>query len=115
MSGRAPRWPTWQMLATGIAGALVVSAVFFPVYLGSAAFADSRAVRWQLYASWELAIPFWPAMIVPYLSMFWLFVMPPLQLDASELVRLTKQLVIATLIGALIFILLPADLGYPDH
>src|SRR3954447_17897640 len=98
MTGRSLRWPTWQTLATGIAGALVVSAVFFPVYIGGAGFAESRAVRGQLYASWEFSIPFWPAMIAPYLSMFVLFVIPPLQLEASELIRLTKQLVIATLL-----------------
>jgi hypothetical protein len=69
-------------------GAAVVSLVFFPIYLGGAATTGFLDHRLHLYRAWELALPFWPMMIVPYLSMFLLFLMPPLQLDEPELAEL---------------------------
>jgi membrane-associated phospholipid phosphatase len=115
MSGRPLAWPSWERLATGITGALIVSAAFFPIYLGGAAIAGLRDQRLHLYAGFELAIPFWPFMIIPYLSMFVLFVMPPFQLDARELVHLVWRLVIASLVGGVIFLCLPSEIGFADR
>jgi len=92
MKGRPLSWPTLDRLVTGIGGALIVSLLFFPIYLGCAAITAARANPLHLYAQWELSIPFWPFMVVPYLSMFLLFVTPPLQLDAGELRDLVRRL-----------------------
>ena len=62
--------PTWRRLLVGIAGAAVVSLVFFPIYVGGAATTGLLDHRLHLYAGWELALPFWPSMVVPYLSMY---------------------------------------------
>ena len=115
MTGRPLTLPTWRRLATGITGALVVSLAFFPIYGGSLIFAALREHPAQLYASWELAIPFWPPMIVAYLSMFALFLMPPLQLEASELADLVRRLVIASLIGGVVFFCLPSEIGFAER
>jgi membrane-associated phospholipid phosphatase len=114
-SGRPLTFPTWERVAAGLRGLVIVSLAFFPIYLGCAALTGARESRFQLYADWELAIPFWPFMVVAYLSMFVLFVIPPLQLDAGELRELTRRLVVASVIGGIMFVLLPAQLGFPDH
>lgn len=105
-------WPTPRRLATGIGGAMLVSLVFFPIYIGCAALTAARASQWQLYADWELALPFWPFMIVPYLSMFVLFLLPPLQLDEAELRALTMRLCVASVLGGVLFLAFPAHMGF---
>ncbi|HKA79908.1 MAG TPA: phosphatase PAP2 family protein [Xanthobacteraceae bacterium] len=114
----APRsltWPTFERLATGTVGLLIGALVFFPIYIGCAALTEARGNALHLYAQWELAIPFWPFMIVPYLSMFVLFLMPPLQLDAFELRALVRRLLVASLIGGIVFLVLPAQLGFAER
>jgi PAP2 superfamily len=105
-------WPTKTRLTTGLSGALRVALVFFPVYLGCAAVTAARTSHWHPYASWELTIPFVPFMIVPYLSMFVLFLLPPFQLDEAELGALTDRLIVASLLGGMMFLALPAEMGF---
>src|SRR6185295_12290110 len=80
--------------------------------LGCAAVTAARPNRWHLYADWELMVPFVPFMIVPYLSMFVLFVLPPFQLDERELQALTTRLILASLLGGMVFLALPAQMGF---
>src|SRR5207247_452212 len=80
MTARPLTLPPWQRLVAGILGAAVVSLAFFPIYLGGTVSTGLLDHRLHLYSTWELDLPFWPAMIVPYLSMFVLFLTPPLQL-----------------------------------
>src|SRR5262249_11939227 len=63
MSSRPLSFPTWQRLWTGILGALVVSLVFFPIYVGGSMTTGVLSQRLHLYAAFELALPFLPAMI----------------------------------------------------
>lgn len=112
MITRRLSWPSARRLATGLSGALWVSLVFFPVYLGCAAVTAARPSRWHLYVDWELMVPFVPFMIVPYLSMFVLFVLPPFQLDERELQALTTRLILASLLGGMVFLALPAQMGF---
>lgn len=115
MTGRPLTWPTWRRLTVGVTGALVVSLAFFPIYAGGLAFAALRGHPVHLYASWELALPFWPPMIVIYFSMFMLFLMPPMQLEPSELAELARRLVIASLIGGVVFFCLPSQIGFVER
>jgi membrane-associated phospholipid phosphatase len=115
MNGRPLTLPTWDRLATGLVGVPIVQLAFVPIYLGCGAITAMRDSPLRLYADWELSIPFWPFMIVPYLSMFVLFLMPVLQLDVGELRDLVRRLVVASLIGGIVFLALPAQLGFPEH
>jgi hypothetical protein len=115
MSGRALTWPTRQRLAAGIVGALIVSAAFFPIYIGGAALTGLRGHALHLYFDWELAIPFWAPAVLGYLSMFALFLVPPLQLEAPELFDLTRRLVVATLIGGAVFVCRPSEVGFAER
>jgi hypothetical protein len=115
MNGRPLTLPTWDRLGTGLAGVPIVQLVFFPIYLGCAAITAMRDSPLRLYADCELAIPFWPFMIVPYLSMFVLFVVPLLQLEPDEIRDLVRRLVVASLIGGIMFLALPAQLGFAER
>jgi membrane-associated phospholipid phosphatase len=115
VTSRHISWPTRSRIAAGLTGASWVALIFFPVYLGCAAVTAARPGHWHPYASWELGIPFVPAMIVPYLSMFVLFLLPPLQLDETELRALTARLIVASLLGGAMFLVLPAQMGFPTH
>jgi hypothetical protein len=115
MTGRPLSLPTWRRLGVGILGAAVVALVFFPIYIGGASTTGLIGHRLHLYTPWGLLLPFWPPMIVAYLSMFVLFVIPPLQLDERELIELTRRLIVASVIGGLVFFLLPSEIGFPQH
>src|SRR5262245_11209848 len=115
MTGRPLSIPTWRRLATGIAGALVVSLAFFPIYIGGHMSTGLLDHRLHLYAGFELALPFWPAMIVAYLSMFALFLLPPFQLNEGELWALARRLVVASVLGGLVFLILPSEIGFPER
>ena len=115
MSSRPLSFPTWQRLWTGILGALVVSLVFFPIYVGGNMTTGVLSQRLHLYAAFELALPFLPAMIVAYLSMFILFLVPAFQLTESELWALVRRLVVASILGGLVFLVLPSEVGFTEH
>jgi PAP2 superfamily len=115
VTGRPLSMPTWRRLAVGILGAAVVSLVFVPIYLGGASTTGLLGYRLHLYAGWEFALPFWPPMIVAYLSMFVLFVMPPWQLDEQGLIELVRRLVIASVIGGVVFFCLPTEVGFAER
>src|SRR5262249_19231608 len=99
MSGRPLSLPTWSRLWTGILGALVVSLAFFPIYIGGGMTPGILGRPLHLYTSLELALPFWPVMILAYLSMFVLFLLPAFQLDESELRVLVRRLLVASTLG----------------
>jgi membrane-associated phospholipid phosphatase len=115
MSRRPLSVPTWSRLWTGILGALVVSLAFFPIYVGGSMTPGILGQPLHLYASFELALPFWPIMIVAYLSLFVLFLLPAFALDESELWVLVWRLVVASILGGLVFLLLPSEIGFPEH
>ena len=115
MSGRPLSFPTCARLWTGILGALIVSLAFFPIYVGGSMTTGVLGQRLHLYAAFELALPFWPAMIIAYLSMFALFLLPTFQLDERELWALVQRLVAASILGGLVLLLLPSEIGFPEH
>jgi membrane-associated phospholipid phosphatase len=114
MSGRSLSIPTWSRLWTGILGALIVSLSFFPIYIGGRMTTGILGQRLHLYATFELALPFWAPMIIAYLSMFVLFLLPTFQLNESELWLLVRRLVIASLLGGLVFLALPSEVGFAE-
>jgi hypothetical protein len=115
MTGRSLTLPPRPRVIAGISGAAVVSLVFFPIYLGGAATTGFLDHRLHLYGAWELALPFWPMMIVPYLSMFLLFLMPPLQLDEPVLAELVGRLVVGSVMGGAVFLCLPTEVGFAER
>jgi membrane-associated phospholipid phosphatase len=85
---------------------------FFAVYPTLNWITSLRSNRLHLYISSELGIPFVPQFIWAYLSMYALFLLPLFLLPASRLPALGKQLIAATVASGVMFLLLPADLGF---
>jgi len=96
-----------------------VALAFFSVYPTLNWITSLRPEPLHLYFAGELAIPFVPEMIWAYLSMYALFLMPLLFVPAAHLPALGKQLIAGTLVCGILFLLLPAELGFarelPTH
>ncbi|HXH72415.1 MAG TPA: phosphatase PAP2 family protein [Mariprofundaceae bacterium] len=89
-----------------------ISVAFFSVYPSANWLTDHRDELFQLYLPFELSIPFVPQFIWVYLSMYLLFLMPAFVLAPTDMPRLGKQLIAGTLISGVLFLLLPASLGF---
>jgi|ERR1700722_14586339 len=85
---------------------------FFAVYPTLNWLTSLRTLRFHLYVSPELNIPFVPQFIWVYLSMYLLFLLPLFLLPAERMPALGKQLIAGTALSGLLFLLLPADLGF---
>lgn len=92
--------------------AIWVGIAFFSVYPLTNWLTSLREAPLHLYFQQELNIPFVPQFVWLYLSMYILFLLPPLFLSEEDMPRLGKSLIVGTLISGCLFLLLPAVLGF---
>ena len=104
--------PLRQRLSTFAVWGAVVGVAFFGIYPTTNWWAGQRAQHYALYLPQELAVPFWPRWIWLYLSMYVLFGLPPFGLNPPALRRLARELIVATVLAGLVFVLWPAKLGF---
>jgi membrane-associated phospholipid phosphatase len=90
-----------------------VGVAFFSVYPATNWLTSLRTGHHALYFREELQIPFVPSFIWLYMSMYLLFLTPPFFLNPSELRKLAKELIGATVISGALFLAFPARLGFP--
>ena len=102
----ALRWRTYGRWA-GLN--LVVFGVLYPLVNW---LTGVRASTWGLYLDAERALPFLPAWIWVYLSINVLFMLPPLFMRAPDMPLLGRRMLAATVSGCVVFLLLPARLGF---
>lgn len=86
--------------------------MFFTVYPLCNWLTAKRGTTFSLYIESELSIPFIPEFVWAYLSLYLLFIIPPFFLNPARMDVLGKQLVAATIFCGVIFLLLPARLGF---
>lgn len=89
-----------------------VGVAFFSIYPTSNWVASQRNVTYRLFLEAELSIPLVAEFFWLYMSMYVLFLLPPFFLNSDQLKRLGKQLVLATVISGIIFLILPTELGF---
>ncbi len=89
-----------------------ISVAFFSVYPLCNWLTAKRDTALNLFIATELRIPFIPEFVWIYLSLYLLFLTPPFFLDHERIRTLGRQLVAATVFCGLIFLLLPAQLGF---
>ena len=89
-----------------------VGITFFAVYPTCNLLTAKRSTTYPLYMNSELTIPLVPEFFWAYISMYILFLLPPFFLVVPQLARLGKQLIASTLVSGVIFLLLPAELGF---
>jgi hypothetical protein len=104
--------PAWADVLRSLAWAALLLVLFVSVYGFSNWIAASRVTRWRFWFDWELAIPFVPWMVWPYLSLFVSFLLPMFALRARALDALCRRLALAVIISGAVFLLLPAEWGY---
>jgi hypothetical protein len=101
-----------ERLRTYLLWSLLVGVAFFGVYPAMNWITSLRPSPFHLYFSAELAIPFVPQFIWVYLSMYVLFLVPLFVVPAASMPALGKQLIAGSLVSALFFLLIPAELGF---
>jgi protein-tyrosine phosphatase/membrane-associated phospholipid phosphatase len=85
-----------------------LSMLFLTVYGGCNWLADQRTHVGVWYFDWERQLPFWPAMIVPYLSIDAFFIVAPfLCRDRDELRLYARRISAAVVIAGVCFLLMP--------
>lgn len=114
-SARPLALPSRRALRVYLTLGLAIDVVFLAVYGGGAWMSTWRGPGLPVHWQWELSIPFVPAMIWVYGSMFVLFLFPLFHLDARQLTVLGRQVLVATLASGAIFLLFPARLGFPER
>src|SRR5262245_22530809 len=105
-------WPDMRRVRLYVSWAGLTGVTFFAVYPTLNWLASLRSHRFHLYVAPELEIPFVPHFICAYLSMYALFLLPLFVLPADRIPALGKQLVGGTVASGVLFLLLPAELGF---
>jgi membrane-associated phospholipid phosphatase len=109
-------WPGWRLL--GLSALLGSCQVlwFALIYGGTNYLTTLRSYRVRLHFDWELDVPFVPAMVLGYLSIYPLFVIAPFILRTRrEMVSLVLTQATITLVAGIFFLFLPADLHFPTE
>jgi membrane-associated phospholipid phosphatase len=107
-------WPGWRHLWEALVLSLAVM-VLFLVFYGGADWVTGFRERHFVHLEFELQIPFVPASVLGYMSMYGLFLIAPLILRTRrELRALAATLSVAIIAGGIGFLLLPAELAYPE-
>jgi hypothetical protein len=99
-------------LRTYLFWSFCVGVAFFSIYPTMNWLTSLRARPWHLYVPAELAIPFVPQFVWAYLSMYALFALPAFVLPEPRMPPLGKQLIAGSVVSAVVFLLLPAELGF---
>lgn len=89
-----------------------VGIVFFGLYPLLNWYTSLRQQTFSLYLTAELHIPFIASFIWLYVSMYLLLFMPLFLLNSNALRKLAIELIIATIVAAVIFLLIPCHLGF---
>jgi membrane-associated phospholipid phosphatase len=108
-------WPVPEQWAAFIRFMLLFYMLFFPAYFGAGYLTDGSARAKDLFLPIETGIPLIPWMIVPYLSLFVLFLLPLVQMTPRQMQGLSRQSSAALIVGGLVFIVLPGRLGFPPQ
>jgi membrane-associated phospholipid phosphatase len=101
------------MFAARLGTSVALSVLFLVVYSGTNWFTARRVGVPSFFFQWEVAIPFIPAMILPYMSIDIFFVLSPwLCRDRDELRVLSRRITYAILIAGACFLLVPLKFSF---
>jgi membrane-associated phospholipid phosphatase len=107
-------WPGWRHLALALVLAAGLTAWWVLVYGGADWVTRLHRHRVRLHLDAELRVPFVPAAVVGYMSIYPLLWAAPFILRRrSELIAFALTLAAATLAAGVCFLLLPADSFFP--
>jgi hypothetical protein len=106
-------WPGWRLLAYAWLLSVAQLAWFYLIYGGADWITAQRDTRYRVDLAIERHMPFLPAAVVLYMSMWGLFGMAPFVLRSRrQLDALSATLAAVTLVAGVCFLILPAELAY---
>jgi hypothetical protein len=106
-------WPDWRLLAYAWLLSAGQLAWFCLIYGGADWITAQRITRYRVDLAIERHMPFVPAAVVFYMSMYVLFGMAPFVLRSRrQLEALSATLAAETLAAGVCFLILPAELAY---
>ena len=109
-------WPGWPHLRFAWLLSAANGAWFFFVYGGCDWLTAQRTLRVPIHLPVELSIPFVPAATIFYVSIDLLFLIGPFVIrERREFTALILSLALATFLGGLGFLLVPAQPAYAPH
>lgn len=110
-SGADASGPIRERLVAFVLWGTLVGITFFSIYPTTNWLAENRE-PYALYLPAELHIPFVAEFIWLYLSLYGLFLLPPFFLEPRRLAQLARELIVATGLAGLMFLAVPARLGF---
>ena len=103
----------WPHLRRFTLLSLLITAEFAVVFYGADWLTAQHALRINAYANAELAIPLVPVMVVPYMTMYAIFLFAPFVLrSTADLDRFAGAIARVIVIAGVAFVILPAKLGF---
>ena len=106
-------WPGWRHLGYTSLLALGTAAWWFALYHGANAITQRREFRVRLHLDFEVHIPFVPAAVLLYLSIYPVFWLAPFVLRTRrEAQALALTLIVVVAFAFVGFLLFPADSAY---
>jgi len=107
-------WPTWDLFRYTLIVTLAVGAWFALVFAGADWITRQHALRVRVHFDAELLIPFVPASVFGYMSIYPLFAFPSFILRTRREVRALGVTMFAVIaIGGIGFLLVPAQIAFP--
>lgn len=98
----------WRLLSS-----VGLSVLFLVAYSGTNWLSARRVGVPSCYFAWEVAIPFIPAMILPYMSIDLFFVFAPfLTRDLEELAAFTRRIAFSIMFACACFLLFPLKFSF---
>jgi membrane-associated phospholipid phosphatase len=110
---RQTAWPSLDQWRAFLKFLVLFDVLFFPVYIGGNYIASHSVQATGLFLDWETRIPLVPWMILPYLSLYSVFLLPLFHLRPAEMTQLCRQSTMTLAVAGLFFVLLPTRLGFP--
>jgi membrane-associated phospholipid phosphatase len=108
-------WPGWPFLRYAWLLSLANALWFALIYTGSDWVTARRGWHVPIHFSAELSIPLIPSAVVVYMSIYLLFLAGPFIIrQRAEFAALIRALFVATCLGAIGFLLLPARSAFPQ-
>jgi membrane-associated phospholipid phosphatase len=103
----------WPHLRRFTLLSVLIAAEFTVVYYGADWITAHHALRIHAYGTSELRIPLVPVMVVPYMTMYVIFLFAPFVLrSTADLDRFAAALARVIVIAGVAFVLLPAQPGF---
>lgn len=106
------KWPNKNEFILYNCCSIIICLLFYFCYLGANSYAAAAQKKYLFYLELEKNIPFLPEFILIYFSLNLLMTMPLFYFETRQILSFCFQLILATLIACLCFILFPGELGF---